>query len=147
VETGLSVKDSTLFTTEGQAVLLSSYWSNSPVLLVFYPKDNTRVCTAQLCDYRDRLTDFTALGVQLLGINPGTAQQHRQFTNAHHLSFPILSDPTHACCRAYGAAAWWGTRRLVVALAQNGQERWRLIVNPFARPSVDTLINEIKAHA
>jgi len=138
--------DTTIFAQDGQPFKLSSLWAKGSVLLIFYPRNETRVCTAQLCDYRDRLSDFTALGVQVIGINPDSANQHQHFAHAHGFTFPLFSDPNHTCARAYGAAAWWGTRRLTVLIDQQGQERWRLLVNPFTRPSADTLLRAIQQH-
>jgi thioredoxin-dependent peroxiredoxin len=136
--------DATLITQDGQPITISSLWAKGSVLLIFYPRNETRVCTAQLCDYRDRLSEFTALGVQVIGINPDSASQHQQFAHAHGFTFPLFSDPDRSCARAYGAAAWWGTRRLTVLIDQHGHERWRLLVNPFTRPSADTLLLAVK---
>jgi thioredoxin-dependent peroxiredoxin len=138
--------DVSVIAQDRQSIKLSSLWAAGPILLIFYPRNETRVCTAQLCDYRDRLSDFTALGVQVVGINPGSAKQHHRFAHAHGFTFPLFSDPNHDCARAYGAAGWWGTRRLAVLIDQHGQERWRLLVNPFTRPSADTLLRGIQQY-
>jgi peroxiredoxin len=138
--------DVTVINQDGQSIKLSTLWAKSPLLLIFYPRNETRVCTAQLCDYRDRLPDFTALGVQVVGVNPDSVTQHQRFTHAHGFNFPLFSDPNRNCARAYGAAAWWGTRRLSVLIDNHGQECWRLLVNPFTRPSANTLLQGVKQH-
>jgi peroxiredoxin Q/BCP len=104
------------------------------------------VCTAQLCEYRDRWADFTAAGVQVVGINPSGHERHGKFAANHRFPFPLLSDPDNACCKAYGAKAWYGTRRQVVLIDQQGQERWRDVTFPFFRPKADALLAAVKQH-
>ena len=138
--------DCTLRDADGQPLALSSVWAKGPLLLVFYPGDETPVCTAQLCEYRDRWQDFAAAGVQVVGINPAPPARHGAFASHHRFPFPLLSDPDQACCRAYGAKAWYGTRRMVVLIDQQGHERWRDTTFPFFRPRADALLAAVKAH-
>lgn len=138
--------DCSLLDATGKTVALSSLWVAGPLLLVFYPGDETPVCTAQLCEYRDRWADFTAAGIHVVGINPATHQRHQRFATHHRFPFPLLSDPDNTCCRAYGAKAWYGTRRLVVLIDQQGNERWREATFPFFRPKADTLLQAVQAH-
>lgn len=138
--------DCTLRDATGQPVSLSSLWAQGPLLLVFYPGDETPVCTAQLCEYRDRWADFTAAGVQVVGINPGGHERHGRFRANHRFPFALLSDPDNGCCRAYGAKAWYGTRRLVVLIDRDGRERWRRLTFPFFRPRADDLLAAVKRH-
>jgi len=138
--------DCTLRDAANQAVTLSSLWAKGPLLLVFYPGDETPVCTAQLCEYRDRWADFTAAGVQVVGINPSSHERHGKFATSHRFPFPLLSDPDNTCCKAYGAKAWYGTRRQVVLIDQQGQERWRDVTFPFFRPKADALLAAVKQH-
>ena len=63
------------------------------VLLVFYPGDNTPVCTAQLCEYRDGIESFAGLGVSVVGISSDNLESHQAFRNKHDLPFVLLSDP------------------------------------------------------
>lgn len=138
--------DCTLRDAGDQPLTLSSLWAKGPLLLVFYPGDDTPVCTAQLCEYRDRWADFAAAGIQVVGINPGTSQRHQRFAAHHRFPFALLSDPDQSCCRAYGAKAWYGTRRLVVLIDQQGHERWREATFPFFRPKADALLSAVKQH-
>ncbi len=138
--------DCTLRGPDNQPVTLSSLWAKGPVLLIFYPGDETPVCTAQLCEYRDRWADFTATGVQVVGINPAGHERHHKFAAHHRFPFPLLADPENICCRAYGAKAWYGTKRMVVLIDQHGQERWRDVTLPFLRPKADALLAAVKQH-
>ena len=138
--------DCTLRDAGNQPVTLSSLWAKGPLLLVFYPGDETPVCTAQLCEYRDRWADFAAIGVQVVGVNPSSSERHGKFAANHRFPFPLLSDPDNTCCKAYGAKAWYGTRRQVVLIDTHGEERWRRVTFPFFRPRADDLLAAVKQH-
>jgi peroxiredoxin Q/BCP len=138
--------DFTLADTNGAPVALSALWADKPVLLVFYPGDDTPVCTAQLCEYRDRWTDFTAAGVAVLGINPAEVARHAGFATKHRLPFPVLADAGGACCAAYGATGWFGgTRRVVVLIARGGRVAWRRETLALFRPKADELLAAVRA--
>ncbi len=141
---GQAAPEAMLVASDGSPCALSSTWAAGPALLVFYPGDDTAVCTKQLCEYRDHWQEFTRRGVRLVGINPADAQRHRRFAERHSFPFPILSDPGGACCRAYGAAAWYGTRRLVT-LVERGVVRAGLATMPFLRPRLGTVLAAVDA--
>ncbi len=63
-----------------------------PVVLYFYPKDDTRVCTQQACSFRDQYEDFKALGAEVIGISSDSLQSHISFVTKHQLPFILLSD-------------------------------------------------------
>jgi peroxiredoxin len=114
-----------LDSTHGR-ISLSSKLSGGAVLLVFYPADDSPVCTRQLCDYRDHLQEFAELGVEVLAINPESVESHRAFAHKHGLPFPLLSDPTREVCRAYGAVGLLGmTRRSLFLIARSGRVVYR----------------------
>lgn len=71
-----------------------------PVVLYFYPRDNTEGCTREACDFRDARLD--ELGVVVLGVSPDSVASHQKFAAKHALSFPILSDPDTRVCQDYG---------------------------------------------
>jgi peroxiredoxin Q/BCP len=144
--TPIPAPDFPLIDPDGKAFQLASCWSRTPALLVFYPGDDTPVCTRQLCEYRDRWADFSALGVPVIGINPAGHQRHRVFIARHHFPFTILSDPGGVCCAAYGARAWYGTRRVVVLVDAAGMQRWRKSTWPMLRPRAEELIEAVKTH-
>ena len=131
--------DFELDSTQGR-VRLSERLKQGPVLLVFYPGDDTPVCTRQLCDYRDNLSMFSDLGVQVLAINPQSLDSHRAFAEKHSLPFPIVSDPGRSTCRAYGAVGLLGmTRRALVLVGRDGRVRYRHADLPIFRRTAEEL--------
>ena len=91
--------DFSLPSTQGE-ISLSQRCKRRSVLLVFYPGDETPVCTKQLCDYQDHLGVFEDLGVDVLAINPQSLESHEKFAANHDLSFPLLCDPDKQVCRS-----------------------------------------------
>ncbi len=73
-----------------------------PVVIYFYPKDNTRVCTEQACSFRDQYEDFKALGAEVIGISGDSLKSHVAFANKHHLPFILLSDSDKKIRKAFG---------------------------------------------
>jgi thioredoxin-dependent peroxiredoxin len=80
-----------------------------PVLLYFYPRDETPGCTTQACDIRDRWAEFEAHGIRVLGISPDTVDRHAAFRANHDLPHTLLADPDHGVMETYGA---WGEKTL-----------------------------------
>ncbi|MFM7899308.1 MAG: peroxiredoxin, partial [Actinomycetota bacterium] len=83
--------DFTLPGTGGASHSLAQY-RGGPVVLVFYPGDNTPVCTKQLCKYNDELAQFTGLSAQVLGISTQSVESHEKFATKHGFRFPLLAD-------------------------------------------------------
>jgi peroxiredoxin len=80
---------------------LSDY-EGQPVVLVFYPGDNTPVCTMQLNTYSSDISQFEDLGAQILAISPQGTESHEQFASVHGFTFPLLADTEKTAARAYG---------------------------------------------
>jgi len=138
-DVGGHAPDFTLASTAGN-VTLSERLLERTVLLVFYPGDDTPVCTAQLCDYRDHLEDFADLGVDVIAVNPQGLESHERFAAKHRLPFPLCSDPDRSVCRAYGAAGLLGmTKRALVLIDQDARVRWKRTDLPIFRRSADEL--------
>ena len=119
-EPGETAPDFTLPSTEGE-ITLSQRCEQGSVLLVFYPGDDTPVCTKQLCDYRDHLEVFRGLGVDVLGINPQSLDSHARFAEKRAIDFPLLSDAGKSVCRAYGALGLLGTAKRALVLVGPGR--------------------------
>jgi peroxiredoxin len=136
---GDAAPDFTLPSTQGE-ITLSKRLARRAVLLVFYPGDDTPVCTKQLCDYRDHLSDFADLGVDVLALNPQPLDSHARFALKHALPFPLLSDAGGAVCRSYGAVGLFGmTKRALVLIGSNGRVLWRHSDLPIFRRSAEEL--------
>jgi peroxiredoxin Q/BCP len=73
-----------------------------PVVIYFYPKDDTRVCTEQACSFRDQYEDFKALGAEVIGISSDSLQSHISFVTKHQLPFILLSDFDKKIRKAFG---------------------------------------------
>jgi thioredoxin-dependent peroxiredoxin len=95
------------------------------VILLFYPGDDTPVCTRQFCSYRDRGEELAALGATVVGISGQDVGSHERFTAKHSLTVPLLADTDGAVARAYGASSRLGTRRAVVMIDEDGIVRYR----------------------
>ncbi|MBA3287610.1 MAG: peroxiredoxin [Acidimicrobiia bacterium] len=118
-------------------------YAGRPVVLVFYPGDDTPVCTKQLNSYNDGLERFTELGAQVLGISAQDVASHERFAAKHGLTFPLLADPDKAVAGTYGTLGPLGfPRRSVFIVDAEGTIRYahRAIAGLTYRP-VDELVN------
>lgn len=136
-DVGDQAPDFTLPAAAGE-VSLSKLLAKGAVLLVFYPGDDTPVCTRQLCNYRDNLGVFGELGVQVVAINPQSLESHRGFADKHKLPFPILADAGGRVCRQYGALNFLGmAKRALVLIGTDGRIRWRRTDLPIFHQSAE----------
>jgi len=94
------------------------------VLLVFYPGDNTPVCTRQLCDYRDGVEAFAGLGVEVVGISSDSADSHRRFREKYNLPFTLLTDPDLVVAERYDSKGILGMKRSVFLVDEKGVIRY-----------------------
>jgi thioredoxin-dependent peroxiredoxin len=96
------------------------------VILLFYPGDNTMVCTKQFCSYRDRASDFASLDATVVGISSQDLDSHEGFVAKHSLNVPLLADVDKTVAGAYSAAsARLGTKRAVIVIDEQGIVRHR----------------------
>jgi peroxiredoxin Q/BCP len=96
------------------------------VVLLFYPGDNTMVCTKQFCSYRDRAEDFAALDATVVGISSQDLASHEAFAAKHSLNVPLLADVDKQVARAYDAfSARLGVKRAVIVIDEEGVVRHR----------------------
>ncbi len=92
------------------------------VLLLFYPRDNSHVCTKQMCEYRDNWEKFEQLGIEVLAINPASAEKHKIFKKENNLPFLVLSDENSLVAEKYGAQNLFGiTKRAYVLISPEGR--------------------------
>lgn len=86
---------------DGDIVTLAAY-AGQPVVIYFYPKDDTPGCTTEALDFTARIDDFTALGATVIGISKDTAAKHDKFASKHGLKVLLLSDAAGDTCETYG---------------------------------------------
>jgi peroxiredoxin Q/BCP len=108
VEEGKPAPDFELKSDTGEQVRLSSL-RGKPVVLYFYPKDDTPGCTAQACGIRDVYADFRERGAVVLGVSPDDEASHVKFKEKYSLPFTLLADPKHQVAEEYGV---WKERNL-----------------------------------
>ena len=104
---GQPAPDFALESDTGETIRLSDLLGG-PVVVYFYPKDETSGCTKQACDIRDNWGEFEELGATVLGISPDSTESHADFRSNHKLPFPLLVDADHAVAETYGA---WGEKK------------------------------------
>ena len=102
VEEGKKAPAFTLPADDGSKVRLSDL-KGSPVVLYFYPRDNTSGCTKEACAFRDRKRQLTRLGATVLGVSPDSVESHVKFRDKFKLNFRLLADPDHKVAEKYGA--------------------------------------------
>ena len=102
IEAGEKAPDFTLAADDGTKVKLSAL-KGQPVVLYFYPKDDTPGCTKEACAFRDRSRELQKLGVKLLGVSADSVDSHVAFRDKFKLNFPLLSDIDHKVAEKYGA--------------------------------------------
>jgi len=89
-------------THTGQRVRLSDYRGRQAVVVFFYPKDGTAVCTREACAFRDAYEDFAAAGAVVIGISGDTVESHQQFVGTHQLPFLLIADTDGSLRRQFG---------------------------------------------
>jgi peroxiredoxin Q/BCP len=107
VEEGKPAPDFELTSDAGESVKLSSL-RGKPVVLYFYPKDDTPGCTKQACGIRDAYGEFERAGAVVLGVSPDDESSHVKFKEKYSLPFTLLADPGHAVADEYGV---WGEKK------------------------------------
>lgn len=95
-------------TQDGTTVSLKEFLGK-PVVLFFYPKDDTPGCTTEACSFRDEYAALKGAGAAVLGISPDSAKSHAKFAEKHALPYPLVADPEKKIVQAYGV---WGEKSL-----------------------------------
>jgi thioredoxin-dependent peroxiredoxin len=106
IEEGQPAPDFELTSDSGETVQLSAL-RGKPVVLYFYPKDDTPGCTAQACGIRDAYGEFEQAGAVVLGVSPDSESSHVKFKEKYGLPFTLLADADHAVAELYGV---WGEK-------------------------------------
>jgi peroxiredoxin Q/BCP len=105
---------------------LDEHLGKRPIVLIFYPKDNTPVCTRQLCAVRDASEAYARSDALVLGINPGSCAEHREFAGKFGYRFPLISDEGGRINRLYRVGRmpilpFLGQNRIVFVIGKDGR--------------------------
>jgi thioredoxin-dependent peroxiredoxin len=128
VEEGQEAPEFELTSDAGERVRLSQF-RGKPIVLYFYPRDDTPGCTAQACGIRDRYDDFEQRGAVVLGVSPDTEASHVKFKEKYGLPFTLLADPEHEVAEQYGV---WGEKKYM-GRTYMGVERSTFLIDPEGR--------------
>ena len=131
---GTEAPDFTATDDSGNKVSLRSLRGKN-VVLVFYPGDNTPVCTRQLCEFRDRWELAHGRNVAVFGVNPGSAGSHTRFRERYHFPFPLLVDTGKKLADLYHAGGLW-VARTVYLIGPDGRIRYA----KRGKPAVDEVL-------
>jgi len=115
------------------------------VALVFYPRDETPVCTKQMCSMRDRWTDYQTTGAEVVAISVASVESHKSFAEHHGLPQRLLADERGEVTRLFKVKSLLGgSQRAVIVIDPQGVIRYRKSVLPIFRPDDDEVIDAIR---
>jgi peroxiredoxin Q/BCP len=106
----------------GEQVRLGALLERGPVVLFFYPRDFTPICTREVCHFRDAYEDLRRSGVSVVGVSPDDARSHRAFAAEHRLTYSLLSDPNLRLASDYdaGRVLGLGLKRITYVIDRDG---------------------------
>lgn len=148
IEIGEKVPDFRLQDEKGKEFHLSSHLSNGPLLLVFYPRDFTAVCTKQLCSYRDQWSEFEKLGVKIVGLSDDSSDRHSEFTGKFKFPFPLLTDTDKRLAKQLGCTSkflFGAVSRAYVLVGKDGKLLHREVEpTPISHPNADKVLEVVR---
>jgi thioredoxin-dependent peroxiredoxin len=116
------------------------------VALLFYPKDQTTVCTYQMCSVRDRWPDYQSTGAEVVAVSIGSVASHKKFATRYNMPQRLLADERGEVSERYGLRSIFGSsKRAVVVVDGEGIIRHYRVVFPLLRPSDDEVLEAIRA--
>lgn len=110
---------------DGRRVALGDYAGKQVVVLYFYPKDGTRVCTAEACSFRDSFEDFSKAGAVVIGVSADSLERHREFAARERLPFTLVSDADGKLRKLFGVPTtlWLIPGRVTYVIDKHGTVR------------------------
>jgi peroxiredoxin Q/BCP len=145
IEIGAKAPDFALADQDGILRKLSDY-KGKPVVLYFYPKDDTPGCTKEACSFRDSFADFKKAGIEVLGVSVDDSKSHEKFRKKYNLPFTLLADTDKKVVNDYGVwvekinygKKYWGVARTTFLIDKKGN-----IVHVFERVKPDEHATEV----
>lgn len=139
---GERAPDFTLPTDRGDAFSISGH-AGSPIVLFFYPADDTSGCTLESIEFTRLLPDFAALGAVVVGISPDSVESHCQFRDKHGLGMPLVADTEHIAIDAYGV---WGPK-VTFGKETIGLRRTSFLIGPDGTVAGVFAVPKVEGHA
>ncbi len=132
LKVGSPAPDFTLAASDGSQVHLKDWLSKAPIVLYFYPKDDTPGCTKEACGLRDDWAAFRHLNATVFGVSYDSVESHRKFIEKYKLPFLLLADTEKAVAKAYGADGLLFPKRMTFVISKEGKI---IYVDPSVSPS------------
>lgn len=147
LKVGRTVPDFELRDTNGQPVRLSALLQHRVVVLFFYPKDGSPVCSAEACSFRDAYQAFVEAGAEVVGISSDSVESHDRFSARHRLPFVLLSDDGGAVRKLYGVPATLGIMpgRVTYVIDRRGVLRHTFSAQFAAQKHVDEALRIVRS--
>jgi thioredoxin-dependent peroxiredoxin len=108
LQVGDRAPDFTAVTHEGAMVRLADFLGERGLVLFFYPRDGTPICTREACAFRDSYAAFVEAGAEVIGVSADSEEAHRQFAGQHRLPFPLVADGDGSLRKAFGVSKMLG---------------------------------------
>ena len=105
---GGKAPDFTLPSQTGESITLSQFFGEKNIVLYFYPKDKSKGCTRQACEFRDKYEVYSDLGAEVIGVSSDDVKSHESFASEHNLPFILLSDTKKKVRKLYGVPSTFG---------------------------------------
>jgi peroxiredoxin Q/BCP len=128
IQSNTQAPDFSLQDENGTVRRLSDF-RGKPVVLYFYPKDDTPGCTTEACGFRDQYLEYTEAGVTVIGISPDSSSSHTKFKSKYDLPFTLLADEDHKVCDLFGV---WGHKK-AMGREYDGVFRTTFLIGPEGR--------------
>jgi peroxiredoxin Q/BCP len=111
--------------SDGKRLRLEDYRGQKQLVLYFYPRDDTPVCTAEACGFRDMYADLVSADTEVIGVSVDDDASHRDFAAKHRVPFPLVADPERRLAEAYGATGGLANlrgvaKRITYVIAKDG---------------------------
>ena len=132
VKVGDPAPDFTAMSSAGTSIHLHEQIGQAPIVLYFYPKDDTPGCTKEACSLRDNFAAFRKLNATVYGISYDSVESHKEFVTKYKLPFLLLSDKDKTIAKAYGADGLLFAKRMTFVIDKAGKIAW---INPAVNPS------------
>lgn len=136
LKVGSPAPDFTALASDGSRLQLLAILDRAPIVLYFYPKDDTPGCTREACGLRDDFSAFRDLKATIIGVSYDSVQSHRNFIQKYHLPFLLVADTEHAVAKAYGADGLFAAKRQTFVIDKRGTI---VYINRFVNPATQSL--------